>query len=125
MASAWEQCKPDAQREMVVFARETRPGTRAADLVKTACTAVEYRHFGLKGRLRKFFFDHAFCLDTLNLIGGRIAAFAAQLQRPASPSATTTAVGQERRLQSKPRTVAKLAREDEWIIPFNPRRRHR
>jgi phenylacetate-CoA ligase len=41
----------------------------------------EYLHFGLKGRLRNFFFDRAHYLDTLNLNEARIATFAAALRR--------------------------------------------
>jgi phenylacetate-CoA ligase len=41
----------------------------------------EYRHFGLKGRLRNYFFDRAVYLDTLNLDDSRIAEFAATIRR--------------------------------------------
>lgn len=41
----------------------------------------EYQHFGLKGRLRNFFFDRAVYLDTLNLTDERIAEFAATIRR--------------------------------------------
>jgi phenylacetate-CoA ligase len=41
----------------------------------------EYRHFGLKGRLRNYFFDRAVYLDTLNLNDERIAEFAATIRR--------------------------------------------
>ena len=41
----------------------------------------EYRHFGLKGRLRNYLFDRAVYLDTLNLCEERIAEFAAVMRR--------------------------------------------
>ncbi len=56
-------------------------GYRLGQRVAKVWGNPEYRHFGLKGRLRNYFFDRAVYLDTLNLNGERIAAFAAQLQR--------------------------------------------
>jgi phenylacetate-CoA ligase len=41
----------------------------------------EYRHFGLKGRLRNYFFDRAVYLDTLDLNDARIAEFARAIRR--------------------------------------------
>jgi phenylacetate-CoA ligase len=41
----------------------------------------EYRHFGLKGRLRNHFFDRAVYLDTLHLNDERIAEFARAIRR--------------------------------------------
>jgi phenylacetate-CoA ligase len=41
----------------------------------------EYRQFGLKGRLRNYFFDRAVYLDTLDLNDARIAEFAASIRR--------------------------------------------
>ncbi len=56
-------------------------GYRLGQRVAKVWGNPEYRHFGLKGRLRNYFFDRAVYLDTLNLNGERIAAFAAHLQR--------------------------------------------
>ncbi len=56
-------------------------GYRLGQRVAKVWGNPEYRHFGLKGWLRNYFFDRAVYLDTLNLNGERIAAFAAQLQR--------------------------------------------
>lgn len=41
----------------------------------------EYRHFGLKGRLRNFFFDRAVYLDTLDLNDARLNEFATAIRR--------------------------------------------
>ena len=56
-------------------------GYRLGQRVAKVWGNPEYRHFGLKGRLRNFFFDRAVYLDTLNLTYSRIAAFASQLRR--------------------------------------------
>ena len=56
-------------------------GYRLGQRVAKVWGNPEYRHFGLKGRLRNFFFDRAVHLDTLNLTDKRIAAFVAQLRR--------------------------------------------
>jgi phenylacetate-CoA ligase len=51
-------------------------GYRLGQRVAKVWGNPEYRHFGLKGRLRNHFFDRAVYLDTLNLTDDRIAAFA-------------------------------------------------
>ncbi|WP_439621542.1 phenylacetate--CoA ligase family protein [Gemmata sp.] len=56
-------------------------GWRLGQRVAKVWGNPEYRHFGLKGRLRNFFFDRAVYLDTLNLNDARIAEFAARIQR--------------------------------------------
>ena len=56
-------------------------GWRLGQRVAKVWGNPEYRHFGLRGRLRNFFFDRAVYLDTLNLNDERIAAFAARIQR--------------------------------------------
>lgn len=56
-------------------------GYRLGQRVAKVWGNPEYRHFGLKGRLRNYFFDRAVYLDTLNLNDARIAAFAKQIQK--------------------------------------------
>ncbi|HEV3384279.1 MAG TPA: phenylacetate--CoA ligase family protein, partial [Gemmata sp.] len=55
-------------------------GWRLGQRVAKVWGNPEYRHFGLKGRLRNFFFDRAVYLDTLNLSDARIAEFAATIR---------------------------------------------
>jgi phenylacetate-CoA ligase len=56
-------------------------GYRLGQRVAKVWGNPEYRHFGLKGRLRNYFFDRAVYLDTLNLNDERIAEFARSIQR--------------------------------------------
>jgi phenylacetate-CoA ligase len=56
-------------------------GYRLGQRVAKVWGNPEYRHFGLKGRLRNYFFDRAVYLDTLNLTDERILAFAARIRR--------------------------------------------
>jgi phenylacetate-CoA ligase len=56
-------------------------GYRLGQRVAKVWGNPEYRHFGLKGRLRNYFFDRAVYLDTLNLNDDRIAEFARRIQR--------------------------------------------
>jgi phenylacetate-CoA ligase len=56
-------------------------GYRLGQRVAKVWGNPEYRHFGLKGRLRNFLFDRAVYLDTLNLNDERIAEFAATIRR--------------------------------------------
>jgi len=56
-------------------------GYRLGQRVAKVWGNPEYRHFGLKGRLRNHFFDRAVYLDTLNLNDERIAAFAKSIRR--------------------------------------------
>jgi len=56
-------------------------GWRLGQRVAKVWGNPEYRHFGLKGRLRNFFFDRAVYLDTLDLNDDRIAEFARALRR--------------------------------------------
>ena len=56
-------------------------GWRMGQRVAKVWGNPEYRHFGLKGRLRNYFFDRAVYLDTLNLNEERIARFAATIRR--------------------------------------------
>ena len=56
-------------------------GWRLGQRVAKVWGNPEYRHFGLKGRLRNFFFDRAVYLDTLNLNDERIAEFARTIHR--------------------------------------------
>jgi phenylacetate-CoA ligase len=56
-------------------------GWRLGQRVAKVWGNPEYRHFGLKGRLRNFLLDRAVYLDTLNLNDERIAAFAEQIRR--------------------------------------------
>ena len=56
-------------------------GYRLGQRVAKVWGNPEYRHFGLKGRLRNYFFDRAVYLDTLNLNDERIAEFAAIIRR--------------------------------------------
>src|SRR5438067_8686856 len=56
-------------------------GYRLGQRVAKVWGNPEYRHFGLKGRLRNFLFDRAVYLDTLNLNDERIAEFAAAIRR--------------------------------------------
>lgn len=56
-------------------------GYRLGQRVAKVWGNPEYRHFGLKGRLRNYFFDRAVYLDTLNLNDERIAEFARTIQR--------------------------------------------
>ena len=56
-------------------------GYRLGQRVAKVWGNPEYRHFGLKGRLRNRFFDRAVYLDTLELTDVRIAAFAATIRR--------------------------------------------
>ncbi|HSQ58145.1 MAG TPA: phenylacetate--CoA ligase family protein [Gemmata sp.] len=56
-------------------------GWRLGQRVAKVWGNPEYRHFGLKGRLRNFFFDRAVYLDTLNLSDERIAEFAGAIRR--------------------------------------------
>ena len=56
-------------------------GWRLGQRVAKVWGDPEYRHFGLKGRLRNFFFDRAVFLDTLDITEARLAEFAALLRR--------------------------------------------
>lgn len=56
-------------------------GYRLGQRVAKAWGNPEYRHFGLKGRLRNHFFDRAVYLDTLNLNDARLAEFARAIRR--------------------------------------------
>jgi phenylacetate-CoA ligase len=56
-------------------------GYRLGQRVAKVWGNPEYRHFGLKGRLRNRFFDRAVYLDTLDLTDARIAAFATAIRR--------------------------------------------
>jgi len=56
-------------------------GWRLGQRVAKVWGNPEYRHFGLKGRLRNHFFDRAVYLDTLNLNDARITEFAATIRR--------------------------------------------
>jgi phenylacetate-CoA ligase len=56
-------------------------GWRLGQRVAKVWGNPEYRHFGLRGRLRNHFFDRAVYLDTLNLNDVRIAEFAAIIRR--------------------------------------------
>lgn len=56
-------------------------GWRLGQRVAKVWGNPEYRHFGLKGRLRNFLLDRAVYLDTLNLNDQRIAEFARTIRR--------------------------------------------
>jgi phenylacetate-CoA ligase len=56
-------------------------GYRLGQRVAKVWGNPEYRHFGLKGRLRNYFFDRAVYLDTLDLNDARIAEFARAIRR--------------------------------------------
>ena len=56
-------------------------GWRLGQRVAKVWGNPEYRHFGLKGRLRNYVFDRAVYLDTLNLNDSRIAEFATNIRR--------------------------------------------
>lgn len=56
-------------------------GYRLGQRVAKVWGNPEYRHFGLKGRLRNYFFDRAVYLDTLHLNDERIAEFAKAIRR--------------------------------------------
>ena len=56
-------------------------GYRLGQRVAKVWGNPEYRHFGLKGRLRNRLFDRAVYLDTLDLTGTRIAEFARAIRR--------------------------------------------
>jgi phenylacetate-CoA ligase len=56
-------------------------GYRLGQRVAKVWGNPEYRHFGLKGRLRNYFFDRAVYLDTLHLNDTRIAEFAHSIRR--------------------------------------------
>lgn len=56
-------------------------GYRLGQRVAKVWGNPEYRHFGLKGRLRNRFFDRAVYLDTLNLNDERIGEFARAIRR--------------------------------------------
>ncbi|MBY0512719.1 MAG: phenylacetate--CoA ligase family protein [Gemmataceae bacterium] len=56
-------------------------GYRLGQRVAKVWGNPEYLQFGWKGRLRNYFVDRAVYLDTLNLTGGRIAAFTAVIRR--------------------------------------------
>lgn len=56
-------------------------GYRLGQRVAKVWGNPDYRHFGLKGRLRNRFFDRAVYLDTLNLNDERIAEFARTIRR--------------------------------------------
>jgi phenylacetate-CoA ligase len=56
-------------------------GWRLGERVAKVWGNPEYRQFGLKGRLRNYFFDRAVYLDTLDLSDSRIAEFAATIRR--------------------------------------------
>jgi phenylacetate-CoA ligase len=56
-------------------------GYRLGQRVAKVWGNPEYRHFGLKGRLRNYFFDRAVYLDTINLNDERVAEFAKAIQR--------------------------------------------
>ena len=56
-------------------------GWRLGQRVAKVWGNPEYRQFGLKGRLRNFFFDRAVYLDTLNMNAERIADFAVAIRR--------------------------------------------
>ena len=56
-------------------------GYRLGQRVAKVWGNPEYRHFGLKGRLRNRLFDRAVYLDTLDLTDARIAEFANSIRR--------------------------------------------
>ncbi|MCS6866627.1 MAG: phenylacetate--CoA ligase family protein [Gemmataceae bacterium] len=56
-------------------------GYRLGQRVAKVWGNPEYRHFGLKGWLRNYFFDRAIYLDTLQLTEQRITAFAHAIRR--------------------------------------------
>lgn len=56
-------------------------GYRLGQRVAKVWGNPEYRHFGLKGRLRNYLFDRAVYLDTLDLNDARIAEFAQTIRR--------------------------------------------
>lgn len=56
-------------------------GWRLGQRVAKVWGNPEYRHFGLKGRLRNYLLDRAVYLDTLDLNDARIAEFAAAIRR--------------------------------------------
>jgi phenylacetate-CoA ligase len=56
-------------------------GWRIGQRVAKVWGNPEYRHFGLKGRLRNHFFDRAVYLDTLHITDARIAEFVAVMRR--------------------------------------------
>jgi phenylacetate-CoA ligase len=56
-------------------------GWRLGQRVAKVWGNPDYRHFGLKGRLRNLLLDRAVYLDTLNLTTERIAAFAQTIRR--------------------------------------------
>lgn len=56
-------------------------GWRLGQRVAKVWGNPEYRHFGLKGRLRNYLFDRAVYLDTLDLNDARIAEFTAAIRR--------------------------------------------
>jgi phenylacetate-CoA ligase len=56
-------------------------GWRLGQRVAKVWGNPEYRHFGLKGRLRNFLLDRAVYLDTLNLNDDRIAEFVVSIRR--------------------------------------------
>ncbi|MBY0456307.1 MAG: phenylacetate--CoA ligase family protein [Gemmataceae bacterium] len=56
-------------------------GYRLGQRVAKVWGNPEYRHFGLKGRLRNYFFDRAVYLDTLNMNDERIKEFARTIHR--------------------------------------------
>ncbi|VTR98620.1 CapK related-protein OS=Desulfovibrio sp. X2 GN=dsx2_1185 PE=4 SV=1 [Gemmata massiliana] len=56
-------------------------GYRLGQRVAKAWGNPEYRHFGLKGRLRNYFLDRAVYLDTLDLNDQRIAEFTRTIRR--------------------------------------------
>jgi phenylacetate-CoA ligase len=56
-------------------------GWRLGQRVAKVWGNPEYRHFGIKGRLRNYFFDRAIYLDTLNLNDARLAEFTAKIRR--------------------------------------------
>jgi phenylacetate-CoA ligase len=56
-------------------------GWRLGQRVAKVWGNPEYRHFGLKGRLRNWLVDRAVYLDTLNLTADRIASFLQTIRR--------------------------------------------
>jgi phenylacetate-CoA ligase len=56
-------------------------GWRLGQRVAKVWGNPEYRHFGLKGRLRNYFLDRAVYLDTLDLNEARLAEFTAAIRR--------------------------------------------
>ena len=74
--------EPAMQRKAACTIRSDEwSGYRLGQRVAKVWGNPEYRHFGLKGRLRNYFFDRAVYLDTLALNDERIGAFARAITR--------------------------------------------